>query len=147
MSKTLTIGDVEVPGRVWIAPMTGISDLPFRKAAGRLGAAYAATEMVACAEFARHRPDVVRRAAEALPLQDRVEPGEAEREGDAENGDDDQEFDERDAAPSPSEWSLSARRHLLSSQPGPVRSERLRPDKHVMCRRSPARRKRLSVSA
>ncbi|MFZ4605247.1 MAG: tRNA dihydrouridine synthase DusB [Caulobacter sp.] len=63
MSKTLTIGDVDVPGRVWIAPMTGISDLPFRKAAGRLGAAYAATEMVACAEFARHRPDVVRRAA------------------------------------------------------------------------------------
>lgn len=59
----LAVGDVEVPGRVWIAPMTGISDLPFRKAAGRLGAAYAATEMVACAEFARHRPDVVRRAA------------------------------------------------------------------------------------
>jgi nifR3 family TIM-barrel protein len=58
----LTVGDVEVPGRVWIAPMTGISDLPFRKAAGRLGAAYAATEMVACAEFARGRPDVVRRA-------------------------------------------------------------------------------------
>ncbi|MBI5938803.1 MAG: tRNA dihydrouridine synthase DusB [Caulobacterales bacterium] len=63
MSTTLTVGDVEVPGRVWIAPMTGISDLPFRSAAGRLGAAYAATEMVACAEFARHRPDVVRRAA------------------------------------------------------------------------------------
>src|SRR3989338_4433389 len=63
MSTTLTVGDVEVPGRVWIAPMTGISDLPFRRAAGRLGAAYAATEMVACAEFARHRPDVVRRAA------------------------------------------------------------------------------------
>ena len=63
MSTTLTVGDVEVPGRVWIAPMTGISDLPFRKAAGRLGAAYAATEMVACAEFARARPDVVRRAA------------------------------------------------------------------------------------
>lgn len=63
MSTMLAVGDVEVPGRVWIAPMTGISDLPFRKAAGRLGAAYAATEMVACAEFARHRPDVVRRAA------------------------------------------------------------------------------------
>lgn len=63
MSKTLTVGNVEVPGRVWIAPMTGISDLPFRKAAAGLGAAYAATEMVACAEFARGRPDVVRRAA------------------------------------------------------------------------------------
>jgi len=70
MSNTLKIGDVEVPGRVWIAPMTGVSDLPFRRAAARLGAPYVATEMVACAEFARGRPDVVRRAAvgEGLPL-------------------------------------------------------------------------------
>ena len=63
MSNKLKVGDIEIPGRVWIAPMTGISDLPFRKAAARLGAPYAATEMVACAEFARGRPDVVRRAA------------------------------------------------------------------------------------
>lgn len=50
--------------------MTGVSDLPFRRAASRLGAAYVATEMVACAELARGRPDVVRRAAvgEGLPL-------------------------------------------------------------------------------
>src|SRR5690349_17233880 len=61
---------VDIGGRVWIAPMTGVSDLPFRRAASRLGAAYCATEMVACAEFARGRPDVVRRAAvgEGLPL-------------------------------------------------------------------------------
>ncbi|WP_309606271.1 tRNA dihydrouridine synthase DusB [Phenylobacterium sp.] len=70
MSTLLRIGNVEVGGRVWIAPMTGVSDLPFRRAASRLGAAYAATEMVACAEFAKGRPDVVRRAAvgEGLPL-------------------------------------------------------------------------------
>ena len=50
--------------------MTGVSDLPFRRAAARLGAAYVATEMVASAEFARGRPDVVRRAAvgDGLPL-------------------------------------------------------------------------------
>ncbi len=50
--------------------MTGVSDLPFRRAAARLGAAYVATEMVASAELARGRPDVVRRAAvgEGLPL-------------------------------------------------------------------------------
>jgi nifR3 family TIM-barrel protein len=50
--------------------MTGVSDLPFRRAAARLGAAYVATEMVACVELARGRPDVVRRAAvgEGLPL-------------------------------------------------------------------------------
>ncbi|MCI3134987.1 tRNA dihydrouridine synthase DusB [Phenylobacterium aquaticum] len=70
MSNTLAVGVVEVPGRAWIAPMTGVSDLPFRRAASRLGAAYVATEMVACAEFSRGRPDVVRRAAvgEGLPL-------------------------------------------------------------------------------
>lgn len=70
MLEALTIGSVTVPGRVWIAPMTGVSDLPFRRAASRLGAAYVSTEMVACAEFARGRPDVLRRAAvgDGLPL-------------------------------------------------------------------------------
>jgi nifR3 family TIM-barrel protein len=50
--------------------MTGVSDLPFRRTAARLGAAYVATEMVACAELATGRPDVVRRAAvgEGLPV-------------------------------------------------------------------------------
>lgn len=66
----LIIGDVRIPGRVLTAPMTGISDLPYRRAASRQGAAYIATEMVACAAFARGRPDVVRRAAvgDGLPL-------------------------------------------------------------------------------
>src|SRR5690606_36097232 len=70
MSITVGVGEVEVAGRVWIAPMTGVSDLPFRQVASRLGAPYVATEMVACDEFARGRPDVVRRAAvgEGLPL-------------------------------------------------------------------------------
>jgi tRNA-dihydrouridine synthase B len=69
-SSTVQVGAVTVPGRVWIAPMTGISDLPFRRAASRLAAPYVATEMVACAEFAKGRPDVVRRAAvgQGLPL-------------------------------------------------------------------------------
>lgn len=66
----LQIGDVWIAGRVLMAPMTGITDLPFRQVASRLGAAYVATEMVAAAELARARPDVVRRAAvgEGLPL-------------------------------------------------------------------------------
>src|SRR5438477_5095853 len=70
MSNSLKLGGVEVGGRVWIAPMTGVSDLPFRRAASRLGAPYVATEMVACELFARGRPDVVRRAAvgAGLPL-------------------------------------------------------------------------------
>ncbi len=59
-----------MPGRAWLAPMTGVSDLPFRQLASKLGAAYVATEMVACEQFAASRPDMVRRAAigEGLPL-------------------------------------------------------------------------------
>jgi nifR3 family TIM-barrel protein len=66
----LKVGGVALASRVLIAPMTGVSDLPFRETAAAAGAVYTATEMVACAEFARGRPDVVRRAAvgEGLPL-------------------------------------------------------------------------------
>ncbi|HEX4371100.1 MAG TPA: tRNA dihydrouridine synthase DusB [Rhizomicrobium sp.] len=66
----LQIRDVTIPGRVLTAPMTGVSDLPFRQTAAQLGAPYVATEMVACDSFARGRPDVVRRAAvgDGLPL-------------------------------------------------------------------------------
>jgi nifR3 family TIM-barrel protein len=59
----LHIGAVEIPGRVLVAPMTGVTDLPFRRVASRLGASYVATEMVACADLAKGRPDAVRRAA------------------------------------------------------------------------------------
>jgi len=70
MTSGLQIGDVRIAGRVLMAPMTGITDLPFRLLASRLGATYVATEMVAAAELARARPDVVRRAAvgDGLPL-------------------------------------------------------------------------------
>ncbi|MNH93082.1 tRNA-dihydrouridine synthase C [compost metagenome] len=70
MTTGLQIGDVRIDGQVLMAPMTGITDLPFRVLASRLGAAYVATEMVASAELARGRPDVVRRAAVGggLPL-------------------------------------------------------------------------------
>ena len=53
MPKTLQIGDVTVPGQVLMAPMTGVTDLPFRVLASKLGAAYVATEMVAAKELAR----------------------------------------------------------------------------------------------
>lgn len=68
--SSLIIGSTTLKGRAWLAPMTGVSDLPFRRTAARLGASYVATEMVACAELARGRPDVVRRAAvgDGLPV-------------------------------------------------------------------------------
>jgi tRNA-dihydrouridine synthase B len=70
VASAFSIGGVHIDSRVLIAPMTGVSDLPFRRAASKLGAAYVATEMVACETFAQGRPDVVRRAAvgDGLPL-------------------------------------------------------------------------------
>jgi nifR3 family TIM-barrel protein len=70
MSISLQVGSKAVGGRVWLAPMTGVTDLPCRRIQARMGASYVATEMVAGAELARGRPDVVRRAAvgEGLPL-------------------------------------------------------------------------------
>ena len=70
MDPAFRIGDVAIAGRVLTAPMSGVSDLPFRRAASKLGAPYVVTEMVACETLARGRPDVVRRAAvgNGLPL-------------------------------------------------------------------------------
>ncbi|MDB5741107.1 MAG: TIM-barrel protein nifR3 family [Alphaproteobacteria bacterium] len=70
MTNGLQIGDITIAGRVLTAPMTGVSDLPFRRIATACGAPYVATEMVACDSFAKGRPDVVRRAAigDGLPL-------------------------------------------------------------------------------
>jgi len=70
MDSGFDIGGVRIAGRVLNAPMTGVTDLPCRRAASRLGAPYVATEMVACDAFARGRPDVVRRGAvgDGLPL-------------------------------------------------------------------------------
>jgi nifR3 family TIM-barrel protein len=63
ISTPLRFGDIDLGGRVLVAPMTGVTDLPYRLLTARLGAAYVATEMVACAEFARGAPMAVRRAA------------------------------------------------------------------------------------
>lgn len=70
MDRSFHIGNVAISGRVLNAPMTGVSDLPFRRAATKCGSAYVATEMVACELFAQGRPDMVRRAAvgDGLPL-------------------------------------------------------------------------------
>jgi tRNA-dihydrouridine synthase B len=74
MPQSLQIGDVTIAGRVLTAPMTGVSDLPFRRIASRCGAPYVATEMVACDSFAKGRPDVVRRAAIGDGLSDNGAP-------------------------------------------------------------------------
>jgi tRNA-dihydrouridine synthase B len=44
-----SLGDVTVPNRVILAPMSGITDAPFRRLAERLGAGLVVSEMTACA--------------------------------------------------------------------------------------------------
>src|SRR5450759_2360068 len=53
----LSIGTVCVPNRVILAPMSGITDAPFRRLAERLGAGLVVSEMTACAGLVRGERD------------------------------------------------------------------------------------------
>lgn len=57
------VGDVQIAAPVFLAPMSGVTDAPFRREADRFGAPAVVTEMVAGAELAREREEFVRRAA------------------------------------------------------------------------------------
>src|SRR4051794_18142037 len=54
--KPLKIGDIEVANRVLLAPMSGITDAPFRRLAASLGAGLVVSEMTASDDLARGRP-------------------------------------------------------------------------------------------
>jgi tRNA-dihydrouridine synthase B len=62
VTTPLAIGPHTLENQVFLAPMSGVSDLPFRRLAHRLGAGLVVSEMVASQELVRDRPDVVRRA-------------------------------------------------------------------------------------
>ncbi|MDZ4843890.1 MAG: tRNA dihydrouridine synthase DusB [Hyphomicrobium aestuarii] len=64
-AQRLEIGPVTVANPVAMAPMSGISDLPFRRLAHQLGAGWVVSEMVASVELLRGRRDMVRRARNA----------------------------------------------------------------------------------
>jgi len=57
-SEPLRIGNVDIPNRVFLAPMSGVTDAPFRRLAARLGAGLVISEMTACAALAAGRRDV-----------------------------------------------------------------------------------------
>jgi tRNA-dihydrouridine synthase B len=59
---SLRIGGLDVPNPVVLAPMSGVSDLPFRRLADAHGAGLVVSEMVASRELAAERRDVKRRA-------------------------------------------------------------------------------------
>lgn len=60
---TISVGTHVYPSRVFLAPMSGVTDLPYRVAVSKTSPAVLVSEMVASEELARARPDVVRRAA------------------------------------------------------------------------------------
>jgi tRNA-dihydrouridine synthase B len=62
-SSAIDIGRQSVPNSVFLAPMSGVTDLPFRRLAHRLGAGLVVSEMVASEDLVRQRAPVLRRAA------------------------------------------------------------------------------------
>ena len=58
----LHIGDIAVANPVILAPMTGVTDAPFRRLVSRLGAGLVVSEMTACELLIQGRPDAVLRA-------------------------------------------------------------------------------------
>ena len=54
--KSLKIGDIELANRVLLAPMSGVTDAPFRRLAAELGAGLVVSEMTASDDLAQGRP-------------------------------------------------------------------------------------------
>ena len=54
--KPLTIGEFELANRVLLAPMSGITDAPFRRLAARLGAGLVVSEMTASDDLVNGKP-------------------------------------------------------------------------------------------
>ncbi len=67
----MKIGNFELPNRLFVAPMAGVTDRPFRQLARRLGAGYAVSEMVTSKRELWHSLKTSRRAdhaGEAAPV-------------------------------------------------------------------------------
>ena len=65
LSKPLSIGQVTVPNRVFLAPMSGVSDRVFREIASEAGAGLVVSEMVASDALVRGEAESLMRAEKA----------------------------------------------------------------------------------
>ena len=54
--KPLKVGEIALANRVLLAPMSGVTDAPFRRLAARLGAGLVVSEMTASDDLAQGRP-------------------------------------------------------------------------------------------
>jgi tRNA-dihydrouridine synthase B len=59
---SLTVGHAILPNRAILAPMTGITDAPFRRMAAQLGAGLVVSEMTASEALVRARPEALLRS-------------------------------------------------------------------------------------
>ena len=56
--RPLAVGPVLLPNRVFLAPMSGVTDAPFRRLAARLGAGLVVSEMTASEALVNGREDI-----------------------------------------------------------------------------------------
>ncbi|MGD9767473.1 MAG: tRNA dihydrouridine synthase DusB [Pseudolabrys sp.] len=59
--QPIVIGNIQLANRVVLAPMSGVTDLPFRRLVARLGAGLVVSEMTACASLARGKQNALLR--------------------------------------------------------------------------------------
>ena len=62
LALPLRVGGVELPNRVFLAPMSGVTDIVFRRLAEQAGAGLVISEMVASAEFCKESAESRKRA-------------------------------------------------------------------------------------
>lgn len=63
MTSQIQIGKHKISSRIWVAPMSGVTDLPFRRLLHRLGANLVVSEMIASEELSRGHVNSLARAA------------------------------------------------------------------------------------
>jgi tRNA-dihydrouridine synthase B len=61
-TSSLMVGSIELPNRLFVAPMAGVTDRPFRQLCKQLGAGYAVSEMVTARKDLWHTLKTSRRA-------------------------------------------------------------------------------------
>ncbi len=66
---SISIGPIELANNVILAPMSGVTDLAFRRQVRRYGPSLVVTEMIASKELLRERRDETRRAKQDLSVE------------------------------------------------------------------------------
>jgi tRNA-dihydrouridine synthase B len=59
---TISIGHIKIESPVFLAPMSGVTDLPFRRLARRLGVGLVASEMIATQDMLQQRKEAKRKS-------------------------------------------------------------------------------------